>query len=73
MSDWISVDYCLPAEGQSVAFVVDCKGGPYEYLNRRVLGGVFSMVGRYPTFSTPGLGLAASHWMPLPDAPEAPQ
>lgn len=70
MSEWISVEKALPADGQTVAFVVDCKSEILGYLHGRVLGGYFSYIGPYPTFSVPGLGLSASHWMPLPNPPQ---
>ena len=67
---WISVDERLPEEGQDVAFVVQAdKGSIQDYLNGRVLGGSFMTVGGYPTFTVPGVGFKASHWMPLPTAP----
>jgi hypothetical protein len=68
---WISVDEQMPNEGQSVAFVVSSASPTFAYLNGRVLGGYFGHVARHPTFSVPGLGLHASHWMPLPEAPAA--
>lgn len=72
MSEWISVETALPADGQTVAFVVDCKSATFGYLHGRVLGGYFSWVGQMPTFSVPGLGLSASHWLPLPEPPKPP-
>jgi chromosome condensin MukBEF ATPase and DNA-binding subunit MukB len=66
---WISVDERMPDEGQSVAFVVSSASPTFAYLNGRVLGGYFGHVARHPTFSVPGLGLRASHWMPLPTPP----
>lgn len=67
---WISVDERLPEEGQDVAFVVKAaKGSIQDYLNGRVLGGGFMIVGGHPTFTVPGVGFNASHWMPLPTAP----
>jgi hypothetical protein len=68
---WISVDERLPDEGQHVAFVVQAdKGSIQEHINGRVLGGQFVMVCGHPTFTVPGLGFRASHWMPLPAAPK---
>lgn len=67
---WISVDERLPEEGQDVAFVVKAaKGSIQDYLNGRVLGGRFMIVSGHPTFTVPGVGFNASHWMPLPTAP----
>ncbi|MBR8241078.1 DUF551 domain-containing protein [Burkholderia multivorans] len=65
---WISVEDRLPEEGQAVAFVVHWPGD--EFLHGRVLGGTFhSYGGKMPTFSVPGTGFEATHWMPLPTAP----
>lgn len=67
---WISIEDRLPEEGQDVAFVVKAaKGSIQDYLNGRVLGGGFMIVGGHPTFTVPGVGFNASHWMPLPTAP----
>ncbi|WP_345815336.1 DUF551 domain-containing protein [Paraburkholderia sp. PREW-6R] len=68
---WISVDERLPDEGQNVAFVVSSASPTFAYLNGRVLGGYFGHVAKHPTFSVPGLGLHASHWMPLPASPQS--
>ncbi|KWO62597.1 DUF551 domain-containing protein [Burkholderia territorii] len=69
---WISVDDRLPEEGQDVSFVVKAaKGSIQDYLNGRVLGGRFMIVFGHPTFTVPGVGFNASHWMPLPTAPTA--
>ncbi|WJN74414.1 DUF551 domain-containing protein [Burkholderia anthina] len=65
---WISVDERLPDEGQAIAFVVHWPGD--EFLHGRVFGGTFhSYGGKMPTFSVPGIGFKATHWMPLPTAP----
>ncbi|MGU2415272.1 DUF551 domain-containing protein [Burkholderia cenocepacia] len=65
---WISVEDRLPEEGQAIAFVVHWPGN--EFLHGRVLGGTFhSYGGKMPTFSVPGTGFKATHWMPLPTAP----
>ena len=65
---WISVEDRLPEEGQAIAFVVHWPGD--EFLHGRVLGGTFhSYGGKMPTFSVPGTGFKATHWMPLPTAP----
>ncbi|WP_423236979.1 DUF551 domain-containing protein [Burkholderia multivorans] len=65
---WISVDERLPEEGEAIAFVVHWPGD--EFLHGRVLGGTFhSYGGKMPTFSVPGTGFKATHWMPLPTAP----
>ena len=64
---WISVKDQLPTEGQPVMFVVESK---YPDYNGRVLGGSFCMIGTMPSFNTPGVGYSASHWMPLPAAPD---
>lgn len=67
---WISIEDRLPEEGQDVAFVVQAdKGSIQDYLDGRVLGGSFMIVGGYPTFTVPGVGFRASRWMPLPTAP----
>ncbi|WP_261532093.1 DUF551 domain-containing protein [Burkholderia multivorans] len=45
-----------------------------EFLHGRVLGGTFhSYGGKMPTFSVPGTGFRATHWMPLPAAPTSDQ
>lgn len=62
---WIGVDERLPEHGQAVAFVVRTDGFQ-QHLNGRVLGGCFV---RGQGFSVPGLGLEATHWMPLPPPP----
>lgn len=62
---WISVDERLPEHEQSVAFVVRTDGFQ-QHLNGCVLGGFFV---RGQRFYVPGLGLEASHWMPLPPPP----
>ncbi|WP_175712163.1 DUF551 domain-containing protein [Burkholderia ambifaria] len=64
---WISVEDRKPVPNQSVAFVVEAEDvSSQEHLNGRVLGGTY-----HPDwgFSTPGIGFRASHWMPLPTAP----
>ena len=64
---WISTQDRKPAQNQSVAFVVEAENGSsQEHLHGRVLGGTY-----HPDrgFSTPGIGFRASHWMPLPTAP----
>jgi hypothetical protein len=71
---WISVDDRLPEEGQDIAFIVKAaKGSIQDHINGRVLGGRFMIMGSYPTFTVPGLGFNASHWMPLPAAPTSDQ
>lgn len=62
---WISVDERLPEHEQAVAFVVRTDGFQ-QHLNGCVLGGCFV---RGQGFFVPGLGLEASHWMPLPPPP----
>jgi hypothetical protein len=64
---WVPVAERLPADGQSVAFVVSCKD-PTFYLNGSVLGGTFR-AGPYAGFGVPGMTVSASHWMPLPAPP----
>lgn len=67
--EWISTADRLPEDGQTVAFVVDCKPGSHmDYLDGRVLGGMFK-AGKFGGFSVPGLQMAARYWMPLRDAP----
>ena len=67
---WISVKDRLPEDRQSVAFVVQCGGKVWGYLNGRVLGGNYSQA--YGGFSVPGLTVPASLWMPLPSPPTQP-
>lgn len=69
---WVSVEERLPEDGQSVAFVVACKNPSYDYLDGKVLGGLYRP-GPFGGFGVPGLTINASHWMPLPPAPTAPQ
>lgn len=58
---WISVEERLPEDGQTVAFVVKSD----DLRDGFVYGGKYS----YGDFCTPGVGFAASHWMPLPEPP----
>lgn len=67
---WISVNERLPEDGQSVAFVVTTKNTSWDYLNGQVLGGTYYKSPFGGDFSIPGLTITASHWMPLPPAPE---
>jgi hypothetical protein len=68
---WISVKDRLPDDGQTVAFVVDCKNPNWDHLHGRVLGGLY-LGTKNGGFSVPGLTVNASHWMPLPAAPTPP-
>lgn len=65
---WIPVLERLPEDGQNVAFVV--KSELHDYLHGRILGGRYT-AGISGGFSVPGMSCLASHWMPLPDAPDA--
>jgi hypothetical protein len=67
---WISVQDQLPVDGQSVAFVVSTKSPTWEYLHGKVLGGTYWKSTFGGDFSIPGLTITASHWLPLPPAPE---
>lgn len=69
---WISVSDEMPEDRQDVLFVVDCKGPKYDHLHGRVLGGKY-IGGQHGYFSIPGMGVAASYWMPSPPPPAAPQ
>jgi len=67
---WISVKNELPADGQTIAFIVQSKDSPtYSYLDGEVMGGRFHYLAGQATFSVPGIGFSASHWMPLPTPP----
>lgn len=66
LNGWIPVSERLPEDLQTVAFVVKARDD--EYLHGRVLGGIYQS-GVMSCFSVPGLGVCASHWMPLPEAP----
>jgi hypothetical protein len=68
---WISVQDRLPEDGQTVAFVVDCKNPNWDHLHGRVLGGLY-LGTKNGGFSVPGLTVNASHWTPLPAAPTPP-
>ena len=72
MSEWISVEDRYPGQGQKVVFVVashddnyagTVQAGRYHY--EKYGGG-----DGYHTFSFPGRGTSATHWMPLPTPPE---
>ena len=65
---WVMVSERLPNDGQSVAFVVDCKNQNWDHLHGMVLGGVFR-AGTSGGFSVPGLTVKASHWQPMFAAP----
>lgn len=66
---WIPVQTRLPEDKQAVIFVVD--GQDWQpHLTGRVLGGSYNAI--TGSFSVPGLGLCASHWMPAPLAPHDP-
>lgn len=69
-SEWIPVSERLPADQQSVLFVVWSTNSIMEHLHGRVLGGKY-LGGSWSGFSVPGLVLEASHWMPAPAPPEA--
>ena len=63
-SPWVSVEERLPEDGADVAFIVGLKS---EWFSGRKLGGTYRTVSG---FGIPGvMGLAATHWMPLPPAP----
>lgn len=67
----IPVSERLPEEGQSVLFkVIDTEYGsdkPKEFgYHGKWFGGIFRMCAGQPSFSTPGAGWGASHWLPMP-------
>jgi hypothetical protein len=69
---WISVKDRLPEDGQVVAFIIDKS---VNYYGGSMCAGRFRYFDygdiKLPEFGTWGLGgLTASHWMPLPEAPE---
>lgn len=69
LPQWIPVQTRLPEDKQAVIFVVD--GQDWQpHLTGRVLGGSYNAISG--SFSVPGLGLCASHWMPAPLAPHDP-
>lgn len=63
----IPVSERLPVDGQDVLFKVQelRDGKPYGN-HGRWLGGRFRNEAGRPTFSTPGVGWQASHWLPMP-------
>ena len=65
---WVSCDEKMPAEDQTVAFVVQA-GGCFDYLNGRVLGGMYRHSPFGGDFSVPGMTLQATYWRPIPEAP----
>lgn len=65
MTKWISVKDRLPNDMDRVAFVAISQ---HDYLNGKTFGGVYNKPN--DLFCMPGLGLIATHWMPLPDAPK---
>jgi hypothetical protein len=68
MEPWIFTSERLPEDGASVAFVVK-SSGRLDYLNGRVLGGIYRANKYIGGFGIPGLALDASAWMPLPPPP----
>ena len=69
---WISVKDRLPEDGQVVAFIIDKS---VNYYGGSMCAGRFRYFDygdiKLPKFGTWGYGgLTASHWMPLPAAPE---
>ena len=67
---WVRSAERLPADGQSVAFVVRANK-MLSYMNGRVLGGTFR-AGPCGGFSVPGMTVDASHWLALPPSPIPP-
>lgn len=65
---WISCEDRMPTDGQTVAFVVRSENR-LEYLNWRVLGGVYTS-GPCGGFSVPGMTVDAWFWMPMAEAPD---
>ena len=70
--EWISTKDRLPEDGQIVAFVIDPS---IDYYGGSVCAGHFRIEKygdrAHPGFNTWGLGgFSASHWMPLPIAPQ---
>lgn len=65
---WIPCADKMPEDGQTVAFVVRA-GGRFEYLNGRVLGGMFKPSPFGGDFSVPGMAMCADFWRPIPEAP----
>jgi len=64
---WISVKDRYPEDGQLVLFVV---ANDVDYYAGTVQAGRYRFEGgKYHTFSFPGRGTSASHWMPLPSPP----
>lgn len=63
----IPVSERLPVDGQDVLFKVQelRDGKPYGN-HGRWFGGRFRNEAGRPTFSTPGVGWQASHWLPMP-------
>lgn len=63
--EWIPVEKQLPQIGQRIIFVAKCHNeSSFEHGN--VYGGKYTPDG---SFSTPGCGLGATHWMPSPAPP----
>lgn len=65
---WIPCGEQMPEDGQTVAFVARA-GGTFEYLNGRVLGGMYRPSPFSGDFSVPGMTLQATYWRPIPEGP----
>lgn len=65
---WVSCGEKMPEEDQTVAFVVRASN-LLEYLNGRVLGGMYRYSKFGGGFSVPGMEFPATYWRPIPAAP----
>ncbi len=69
MAEWINVKDKLPEKGIDVLFIMK-SSGKYKYMDGRMAVGRFDEAWNGKAlFSTPGMGIEGTHWMPLPSRP----